>query len=428
MKRFTLATLMLLSACHKPPPEVPKALPPQPSALSTQALALRSPEGHARVDEELRKAEQLLAHNPNNPDFWIRLGQLWVRKAREASDPVYYANADAAAAAALELSPELSPALDLRGLVLLNEHKFTEARELARQTLARRPDDILAHGVLSDANLELGDYDAAVAAAQGMVDLKPNLPSYSRAAHLMWLRGDLSGAREAWRLAIDSGSDSRDPEPRAWTIVQAALMFLGQGDVAGAEAGFSRALVEVPHYPPALVGAAKVALARHDAARAVALLEEAYAASPLLETLWLLGDARALAGNAAGAEEAYAKVMKQGAQTDPRTLALFLATKNRAPARAVELALEEKKVRDDLWTEDALGWALYRAGKLAEARAASDKATRLGTPDARLWYHAGALRLAQGDPSGKALVQKALALNPSFDLTGASEAKALLSR
>jgi tetratricopeptide (TPR) repeat protein len=428
MKRFALTPLLLLAACHKPAPEAPPPAPEAETTTGKHALALRDPVDHGRVDEALRKAQAALGHNAANADFWIRVGQLWVRKAREASDPVYYASAEAAAEAALELSPDFSPALDLRGLVLLNEHKFTEARDLAQATLSRRPDDILAHGVLSDANLELGNYEAAVTAAQGMVDLKPNLPSYSRAAHLMWLRGDVKGARETWRLAIDSGMDLRDMEPRAWVIVQAALLFLGQGDLAGAEAGFKQALIAVPHYPPALVGAGRIALARHEGAKAVALFDEAYAASPLLETLWLLGDARAMAGDTAAAEEAYAKLVKQGAQTDPRTLSLFLSTKSRDPARAVELAMKEKKARDDLWTEDALAWALYRSGKLPEARAASDAATRLGTPDARLLFHAGAIRLAAGDASGKALVQRALALNPAFDVTGASEAKALLER
>jgi hypothetical protein len=72
-------------------------------------------------------------------------------------------------------------------------------------------------------------------------------------------------------------------------------------------------------------------------------------------------------------------------------------------------------------------WTLYRAGRLDEARHASDEATLLGTPDARLLYHAGAIRLAQGDASGRDLIQRSLELNPRFDYTGAEEAARLVN-
>jgi hypothetical protein len=45
-------------------------------------------------------------------------------------------------------------------------------------------------------------------------------------------------------------------------MVQAALVFLHKGDVAGAEAGFDAALRELPHYKPALDAKRSVAEAR----------------------------------------------------------------------------------------------------------------------------------------------------------------------
>ena len=47
--------------------------------------------------------------------------------------------------------------------------------------------------------------------------------------------------------------------------------------------------------------------------------------------------------------------------------------------------------------EDALAWALYRNGQLDEARASIARARRLGTPDACLVHHEGAIRLAAGE-------------------------------
>jgi tetratricopeptide (TPR) repeat protein len=279
---------------------------------------------------------------------------------------------------------------------------------------------------LSDALLEMGRFDEAAQAAQKMMDLKPNLPSYSRASYIRWLRGDIEGAKSAIRQAIDA-RDLHSPEPGAWVLVQAAMIFWHLGDYSGADAGFDKALLLMRDYPPALVGKGRVALAQGDGARAAELLGKAYEASPLVETAWLLGDAKALAGDAKGAEEAYEKVVKAGRQTDPRTLALFYATKDKEHNEARKLAEEELKVRGDVYTQDTYAWALYRAGKLAEARAAIDKATALGTKDARLLYHAGAIRVAAGDKAaGEELVREALKLNPKFDVTSAAEAEKLL--
>jgi len=93
----------------------------------------------------------------------------------------------------------------------------------------------------------------------------------------------------------------------------------------------------------------------------------------------------------------------------------------------LRLALDERKSRDDQYTEDAIAWALYRKGRLNEALAASERANRLGTRDARLWFHRGAILVASGQVEpGRELVRKALALNPHFDRSGEAEARQLL--
>jgi tetratricopeptide (TPR) repeat protein len=120
-------------------------------------------------------------------------------------------------------------------------------------------------------------------------------------------------------------------------------------------------------------------------------------------------------------------VVKQGRRGDPRTLALFLATQGRDLAEAVRLAEEERRTRGDLYTRDALAWALHKAGRHAEARTEIDAALRHGTKDARLFWHAGAIRVAAGDvEGGRRFLRDALALNPKFDPAGAADAQRLL--
>jgi tetratricopeptide (TPR) repeat protein len=434
---FLLGCTLLSCACKNgpaPPAPAPEpgasaaAPPASDSPLATaRRLALSKPGGTQPVDVEIERLQRGLEKQGQLPDAWVILGRWWVRKARESSDPGYYLNAKACADVAHDLSPDHRPAADLVGLVLLNQHKFDEARDLAEQILRQSPEDLMALGTLSDAHLEAGRYTEASRFAQKMVDLKPNLPSYLRASHLEWLRGDIKAALESAHAAIDSGRDPKDPEPRCWALVHAATMFWHQGDFRGADAGFQGALKECADYPPALVGRGRVAMAKGEHPRAAELFAAALKQSPLAETAWLLGDARAAAGDAKGAEEAYAAVVKTGRAADPRTLALFFATKDRDHDEAVRLAEEEKKIRDDIYTEDTLAWALHRAGRIGEARAASEKATALGTREARLLYHAGAIKIAAGDKAaGVKLVQEALALNPGFDLTGAAEAAKLV--
>ena len=112
-------------------------------------------------------------------------------------------------------------------------------------------------------------------------------------------------------------------------------------------------------------------MAKGDARRAAELFERAWKVSPLVETAWLLGDAREAAGDAKGAAEAYANVEREGRRTDPRTLSLFLSTKESAAdaEEALKLARDEYEIRKDIVTEEALAWALYRTGQHREAKA-----------------------------------------------------------
>jgi len=424
---LTVVLLATLGGCK----EKPSAVPVAPAAAQqprddNKTLALAPSGGQTPVDEQLKQLQQLARGSPEQVEAWLALGHAWIRKARGTGDPGYYLNAGACADVARKLAPEHRLALSLKGLVLLNAHRFAEARSLAEAVLKQDPDDVLALGVLGDAQLELGNFPAAVEATQRMVDLKPNLPSYSRAAHLRWLQGDAQAAKRFYRLALDAGADTRDLEPLAWSLVQTAMIFWSEGDVEGADAGFDTALGRLEGYPPALVGKARVALARGEARRAAELLERAQAQTPLTETAWLLGDAREAAGDAEGARAAHAEAVRLGRQADHLMLALFLATKGSSPEEALRLARAEHEARPNLWVEDTYAWALYRAGQLPEARAASERALALGTKEPRLLFHAGAIRIAQGEKAaGQALVKQALELNPAFDVTGAAEARQL---
>lgn len=371
---------------------------------------------------EQKRAGELLS----KPAAWVELGRQWVRKARRSSDPGFYLNAEACAEVALGIEPGFAQALELRGLALMNDHEFEQAQQLVETILPQDPDDVLALGTLSDALLELGRYEESAVAAQRQMSARPGMAAHARGSYHRWLLGD---ARHAKMLIKDAlmDRDGRDPEPAAWTFVEAAAIYWHQADYAGADAVYAEALQWVPGYPPALLGRARIALAQGRARKAAAYLDEAIRVRATPEAFWLLGDARGLLGDDSGAAQAYDHVVELGRRGDVLTLALFDATKNRDIGDALRLIEAERATRGGIYVDDTYAWVLYRAGRLADARQASDRALRLGTKDARLLYHAGAIRMAAGDEAGgRALVRQALALNPQFDATGAPEARALL--
>jgi tetratricopeptide (TPR) repeat protein len=426
--------MTVAAGCRGTPPAVESARPAEPptgtgapTAEQSRVLCLAEPGGASPADQDLRTAQGKARLLAAKSDEWVAVGRQWVRKARQAADPGFYVNVSGCAAVALELEAGFVPALALRTLVLMNDHAFDEARLLAEDILGREPENLVALGTLSDALLELGRYDEAAEAAQRQMSARPGMAAYARGSYIRWLRGDTDEAKIFIRDAL-IGRDARDPEPAAWTFVEAATIFWHQGDYDGADAVFAEALKWVPDYPSALVGRARIAMAKGRPGIAVELLEKAYRLRPLAETAWLLGDAHEMRGDGTAAAEAYDSAVQQGRRGDRLTLALFYATKDREVEEALRLVGGERAARGGVYVDDVYAWALYRARRLPEARAASERAIRLGTKDARLLYHAGAIRIASGDESaGRKLVRRALALNPHFDRTGAAEARRLLA-
>jgi tetratricopeptide (TPR) repeat protein len=385
-----VVTIVAVIGCSRAPVEA-KAAP-----SSDRALCFMS----AQADRVGLKADALVLR-----------GREWVQKARNSGDPGFYLHADACAKLALEAQPEHTAALVLRGLALLNDHKFVEAKALAEQMLARDRDDVGAWATLSDALLELGDVDGAARAAQEMMDRKPSLPSYARASYLLWLKGDVDGALQSSAWAYDAGRNQKDHEPVAWVLTDAANIFWHKGDVDGALKGYEMALVEKDDFAPALVGKARALLAQggeRREAEAVLLLERALAHAPSVDAAWTLSHAHAALGNTAKANEAIEQSIRIGRAGDKRMLAVLLATLNRDLDEARRALDDDTSARGGVYADDAEALLSMREGDLDAARTWSQRAMALGTPDPRIALHRGVILWKSGDASGKLLVERAL--------------------
>ena len=142
-------------------------------------------------------------------------------------------------------------ALLLEGHALYSAHRFREAAAIAQRLIAMRtaPFD---YGLLGDTLLSQGKITQAAAAYQRMVDLKPNLQSYARAAQIRWLTGDLDGARELMTMAARAGSE-RDSETLAWALSELARFELIGADLDAARASAEQALAVHPDHVPSLL-------------------------------------------------------------------------------------------------------------------------------------------------------------------------------
>src|SRR5581483_5724075 len=189
----------------------------------------------------------------------------------------------------------------------------------------------------------------------------------------------------------------RDPESVAWAYTRLAMYELQADHLAAANAACDAALTYQPGYPSALLTRGRLLLAERKPADAVALLQRAAAADPVPEYQWALADALDAAGRANEARAIDASIQQSGSASDPRTFAVYLATRGSHVDLALKLAQRELDTRADVFTLDALAWSLAAAGRAKEADEMMKQALDRRTVDARLFYHAGVIAASVDD-------------------------------
>jgi len=406
-----MAVCLAVSGCERQREQPASSSQSAESASVPEPLAwlLAPHDGASRLDEKIRKCQEQLREGRNQEVVLERLGWLFVAKARESFDAGFYKLAEQCALALELRKPGSHEAMLLRGHALQNQHRFREAEPLARELVANRglPFD---YGLLGDVLMEQGRLAEAAEACQKMIDLRPDLHSYARGAHLRWLKGDLIGAMEMMQAAVDASSP-QDPDAAAWTRTRLAALHFQAGATADAERTCDEAVALRPDYAPALLMRGRMLLATDDRSAAVDVLERAVRANPLPEYQWIFAEALRAAGRNQEAAGVEARLRSHGAAGDARTLSLYLATRGEEPQLAVRLAEEEFQQRQDVFTHDALAWALAAADRLDEARTHMSRALAEGTDDARLWLHAAVIAARAGQPEEAAQwLEKAAAL------------------
>ncbi len=388
-----------------------------PPEVDPTAAAASATPGDA-LSSSIADLQAQLKERPDDAQGWAQLGGAYVEQARVTADPSYYPKAEGALDESLELSSEDNDAaLTAMGALANARHDFEAADDYARQAQAINPANSTALGVSADALIQLGDYGAATAAAQEMLDIRPGLPSYSRASYDLELHGERERAVEAMELALKGAYSPADIAFCRYYLGQLAF---NEGDLAEAEKQFERGLGAVADDPTLLLGRARVYAARGEEEQATRAFDRVVAARPLPEYLVEYGFYLDSLGRTAEADEQFATV--EAVQTlfeangvqDDLTSAHVEADRG-DPQEAVKHAEAEWDLRQNIDAADAMAWALHRANRDDEALEYAEKATALEGDNALFLYHRGIIEQSLGmDAEARASLETALKTNPYF--------------
>jgi tetratricopeptide (TPR) repeat protein len=393
------------------------------------------------TDRLIRSLQSRVKMYPQDYAGYDQLGAAYIQKGRETGDATYYELAKASLGKSLDLvnnDPAAASAKTHMAVVAMAEHRFEDALKWSEDALALGSGDPSPWAIVGDAHTDLGQYDEAQAAYAKLRDLKQaggpvSGISYERDTRLAYLRfisGDPQGAVELMRNAIRTAMVLHMPaENIAWSDYQLGEICFKSGDLTGAEQAYEAGLGVDPTSYRNLAGLAEVRTAQRRYQDAIDLDQRAVAAIPYPMFAASLYDLYLKVGRPADAKKQNDLIEFIG-NLNPinqrlfyRDLALFYADHDLKLKESLELAQDELKVRQDIYTWDIMAWVLYKNGQTQEAEAAIGRALRMGTKDALLYFHAGVIyrQLGDGAKAGDYL-GKALATNRQFHIFYADDA------
>ena len=389
--------------------------------ILTESTASMKTDEHISMYETLVKAQPEVAHYKN------LLAGAYIQKVRESMDFSYLDRASQLVNGVLAEDLKNYEAARLRTEIALERHDFKTAAEYSIALTEWSPTDSWNWGTLGDAYTELGDYDKAADAYQKMVSIRPDLSSYNRAAWFRFIYNDPDNAVKIMKMAINSGSSMA--ENTAWCEVELGKILLKTGKVKDAAQAYQAALRYFPNYHPALAGLAQTAAAEGDWKAAIFNMKAAQAATPLPDYAAALYDYYTASGDTRSADRqkdmifVIDQIGQAAKEKANRNISIIYSDHDWNPARALELAKNELEVRGDIYTYDALAWALFKNKDYAAAAEAMKKALKFKTPEPAFYYHAGLIDSALGrKDEAREMLKRALELNPHFDARQASVA------
>ena len=375
----------------------------------------------AELDRLIDVFDRRVATNTDALDYRT-LGGFYLERALLTGSLDDYRAANEFLGDALDLAPDHPQTMRLLARGVLALHQFSAALSLADSLLGANPLDPDALLVATDANLELGRTDVAVATLDKLTLLVPGHPAVLlRRAEVAHLNGDQQGAvalaGRAYDLAFESGLKGRR---LAFYLLFSSDLVLDLGLYERAAELVEEAMILAPEWSQTHATNARVLSAQgrySDAIGAYGAALDRQSADPE----WHAARADLLA--ASGDREAAAADMRRAIEIltgeDPviygRSLARLYADHDLQPEDALQLATADLKRRQDILGYDTYAWALYRNGRYVEAADAIRPVIASGLQDAEAQLHAGLILAATGDTQAAvAHLEWVLSTNPGF--------------
>ena len=394
--------------------------------------------GVSKSDKEWEKVRNqsnvlldALKQEPTDIKANLALAALFIQEARASGNHMYY---DAAALKHINrvLAGDTSNfnALVFKSLIYLSQHHFAEGLQTAKKAQKINPYNAYVYGLMVDANVEMGNYDSAVANADKMVSVRPDLTSYSRISYVREILGDYPGAVEAMRMAVTAGGPG--DENTEWTRVQLAQLYEKTNNFAKADTLYQSSLNLRPNYPFAIAGLGRVALAAKDYNKAIAYFERADSFIVDNSIKEELVDAYRLAGQQDKANkvadqliESLTKDANAGNQDEnighygDKELAYAYLKVNKVDKALDHAMLEYNRRPENIDVNETVAWVLYKKGDYAKALPYIKTALKTQSKNPILLSRAALIFSKAGDPKqAQALLQKTTISNPyvGFDL------------
>jgi tetratricopeptide (TPR) repeat protein len=384
---------------------------------------------------------QKIKNDPSDIKSRIALAAIYLQEARSSGNFSYYDKAALNCVnAVLKKDANSFEALTFKAMISLSQHHFAEGLKLATQIQKTYSYNAFVYGILLDANVELGNYKIALDDADKMVSIRPDIRSYSRISYLREIYGDIPGAVEAMKLAVDAGSPGS--ESTEWARVQLGKLYEQLGDMKYAEMHYTISLDNRPGYPYALAGLARIASHKKDYQKAIELYKRADSSSidysfrdALAEVYRLTGDKERslkISNEIVDEMEKAAKAMASGDSSghyaDKEMAYAYLAVSNYD--KAIEHALLEYNRRpNNIDANETVAWTYYKSADYPKAESYIKAALQTGCQNPTLLCHAGLIYVKMGDNAvAKDYFQRALKNDPNISPLLREEAEQALTR
>ncbi len=350
-----------------------------------------------KTQDKTAELKAKLAVNPEDLKTRLQLATIFITEQRITGEHHYYYPAiEKILNGVLSIDAKNFEATVYKASLRMSQHQFADAKKIAEEAKNINPNNAYVYGILVDANVELGNYEEAIAMSDKMQALKPSLEAYSRASYLREIYGDYPGAIAAMKLAVQAGLPGS--EPQCWSRNVLGDLYLNTGKPAEAKSTFEENLYMRPSYAPSMAGLAKVEAKMKNYARAIALLDSANAIMPQSSFQEQKADVYAAMGDTKKAMDKYAEVQKQlikDASTPGHSVSLELSRsfiKTNQWDSAKKYAMMEYTIRPkNIDVNNELAWIAYSQNEYGKAKTYLQTALSTNSKNPELLQRAAAI-------------------------------------